>query len=81
VTPDSNRSRAEVIDLAVFRRSPRAIQAAERRHLFLSQAPPSLTGRQLDHRRRMLKHLGGGLGDRGASPLAAPDLPLFGQIG
>jgi hypothetical protein len=70
-----------VVDLANFKRSrePMAPEADSPAWLPID-ARRSLTVRQVDHRRRMLKHLGTGHASLGPSALLSPDLPLFGQI-
>jgi hypothetical protein len=70
---------AQNVDLADFRRSRQlSVLEPESPAWLPMDARRSLTVRQVDHRRRMLKHLGTGRGE--SAPLLSPELPLFGQI-
>jgi len=69
----------KVVDLASFRESRSANSSGPESPAWLPMdAHRSLTDRQVDHRRRMLKHLG--RPDLETSALLSPQLPLFGQI-
>jgi hypothetical protein len=71
----------KVVDLASFRDSRQATAPAPESPAWLPMdAHRSLTDRQVDHRRRMLKHLGTGRPNLETSALLSPQLPLFGQI-
>jgi hypothetical protein len=70
----------KVVDLASFRQSRQATPPETESPAWLPMdARRSLTVRQVDHRRRMLKHLGAGPASLGSSALPSR-LPLFGEV-